>query len=93
MSGRQFVQGTVSVSTTATKIAAPVDGTGGIYLSNASGGVAVLLGASNVTATGATAGPSLAAGATVILPTASGAHDLYGITASGTATVSYIYPA
>lgn len=92
MANATYVQGTVSVGTTATKIASPADGTGGIYLTN--GGSAVLiLGGSTVTATGLTEGPSLASGASIILPTAGGAHDLYGITASGTAAVSFIYPA
>lgn len=93
MANATYVQGTVSVGTTATKIATPTDGTGGIYLSNASGGQTVFLGGPSVTASSATAGPSMAAGATLILPTAAGAHDLYAITASSTSNVSFIHPA
>jgi hypothetical protein len=88
----QYVQGTVSVGTTATLVALP-DKSGGIFVSNASGGSVVFFGGSSVTASGATAGPSLAAGSSLLLPTAGPAHGLYGVTASGTATVSYIFPA
>jgi hypothetical protein len=96
MADLQYTQGTVTVGTTATLIASPGSGTGGIYVMN-TGSVAVVLGGSNVTATGAKAGVSLAAtgtsGSAVLIPTAEPAHDLYGIVASGTSTVAFIYPA
>lgn len=90
MSGQPYVQGQVTVGTTATLIASP-SGPGGIYLSNGSG-AAVVLGGSTVTATGATAGPTLPVSTNIILPTTSPAHDLYGVVASGTTTVSFAYP-
>jgi hypothetical protein len=54
---------------------------------------AVFLGGSSVTATGATAGLQLAAGDTLRVPT-TGAESLvlYGIVASSTANVSYLFP-
>lgn len=85
-----YAQATVSVGTTATLIATP--GPGGIYLTNG-GSAAVIFGGSTVTATGATAGPSLASGASILLPSGGPSHGLYGITASGTASVAYVYAA
>lgn len=92
MSNGAYVQGTVSVGTTATLIASPgKGGTAGIFLSNG-GSAAVILGGATVTATGATEGVSLASGSTILLPTAGPPRDLYGITSSGTAAVSFVYP-
>lgn len=88
MSNAPYVNGVTTVTTTATLIASP--GAGGIYLTN-TGAVPVILGGSLVTATGATSGPSLAAGASIIFPATGEAHDLYGITASGTTTVAFAY--
>lgn len=89
MANQPYVQGTVSVGTTATLIASP--GPGGVYVYN-NGSAAVVLGGSTVTATGATQGATLASGAGLILPSDGPAHDLYGITATGTASVSFVYP-
>lgn len=87
MANPTYIQGTVTVGTTPTKIATIDAGTGGVYLSATA---SVVLGGSNVTTTGATAGPTL--GTTgLIFPTAGGPVDLYGITASGTASVSFAY--
>lgn len=91
MANAPYAQGTVTVGNTATLIASPGAGTGGIYLSNSSGAT-VFLGGANVAASGAHAGPTLAASATILLPTAGAPHDLYGITASSTSAVSYLYP-
>lgn len=91
MANAPYVQGTVSVGSTATLIASPGYGTGGIYVYNG-GSNAVILGGNTVTASGATAGVSLAASAGLTIPTAGPFHDLYGITASGSSNVSFIYP-
>lgn len=90
MANATYVQGTTTVGTTATKVASPDAGTGGLYLTN-TGAVTVVLGGSDVTATGAKAGPSLAAGASIIFPTSAGPTDLYGIVASGTTTVAWAW--
>jgi hypothetical protein len=92
MSG--YKNGVVSVGTTATLIAsigsAPENG--GVVVQN-NGSVAVFVGGPTVTATGATAGPQIAANGTLTIPT-TGAEplSLYGVVASATANVSYIYP-
>jgi hypothetical protein len=89
-----FKQGIVSVGTTATLIctvgAAPEND--GVMVQN-NGSTPVLLGGSTVTTTGATAGIQIAASATMTIPT-TGAEPLalYGIVASGTANVSYLFP-
>lgn len=85
-----YQQGTVTVASTATLIALPDCGTGGIYLSN-TGAVDVFLGGSDVTASGAKGGPKLASGASLIFPTSAGPTKLYGITASSTSTVAYSF--
>lgn len=85
-----YVQGTTTVGTSATKIAAVDAGTGGVYLTNTGSGD-VFLGGSNVTTSGATAGPKLAAGASIIFPSSAGPTDLYGIVATGTTTVAWSF--
>jgi hypothetical protein len=87
MANQPYANGVVTVGSTPTLIASP-GLPGGIYLTN-TGAVTVTLGGSGVTAT---TGPTLAAGASILLPTAGPAHDLYGITASST-TVTYTFPA
>jgi hypothetical protein len=93
MANAPYYQGTVTVGSTATLIASPGDGTGLIAVQN-TGSVAVTLGGSNVTTAGATAGITLPGTMTspVLLPSARGLHDLYGICASST-TVAFLYPA
>jgi len=90
MANATYLQGTTTVGTTATLIASPDCGTGGIYLTN-TGSATVYLGGASVTTSGATAGPSLAAGASLIFPTSKGPSDLYGIVATGTTTVAWAY--
>lgn len=90
-----YKNGVVSVGTTATLIysvgSAPEND--GVLVNN--GGSATLyLGGSTVTAnTASTGGFPVAAGATVTVPT-TGAEplSLYGIVASGTANVAYLFP-
>lgn len=82
-------QGTVTVGTTATLLVPGGASAGPVLVQNGSGG-AVFFGDSSVTATGATAGPSVAASASATLP-GSGTHGLYGIVASGTSSVSFLY--
>jgi hypothetical protein len=89
-----FNQGLVSVGTTATLIctvgSAP-ENDGGLVQNN--GSTPVFLGGSTVTASGATAGVQVAAGATVTVPTTGAERlSLYGILGSGTANVSYLFP-
>lgn len=90
-----FQQGTVSVGTTATVICTvgSTPENDGVLVQN-NGSAAVFLGGPSVTATGATAGLQVAAGDTVRVPT-TGADTLvlYGIVASSTAPVSYLFPA
>lgn len=89
-----YNQGTVSVTTTATKIATMQKESGGVLIAN-QGSVTVYLGGSTVTAnTAATGGFPLAANASVLVPTdGDESRDLYAIVASGTANVSFLQPA
>lgn len=86
--GDTYVQGTVTVGTTPTLICEPDAGTGGVALYASAD---VVLGGSDVTATGATAGPTVKATTFVVFPTSAGPTKLYGVVATGTATVSYSY--
>lgn len=85
----------VSVGTTATLIATPSSApdVDGILIQNL-GAVTVYLGTSTVTAgTTSTGGYQLAASASVLVPTTgASAEALYGITASSTANVAFLYP-
>jgi len=83
-----YVQGTVTVGTTATKICSVDAGTGGVAIYASA---AVVIGGAGVTATGATAGPTVPATTFVVVPTSKGPTDLYGIVASSTSTVSFAY--
>ena len=89
-----YKQGVVSVGTSPTVIATigAAPETGGIVVQN-NGSAAVFLGGSNVTSSGATAGVQLATGATLTIPT-TGAEPLtlYGVVATATQNVSYIFP-
>jgi len=90
-----YQNGVVSVGTTAVLIATPSSAPdiSGILIQNL-GAVAVFLGASTVTAnTASTGGYSLAAGTSVLVPTTGASSEaLYGITASSTANVAWLYP-
>lgn len=84
-----YVTGQVAVSTTATLIVDtgyPFDSDGVLLTASA----ACYIGGPDVTTT---TGYPLAANTPTLIPTtASGSGGLYGITASGTATVSFISP-
>lgn len=82
------------VGTTATLIATvgAEPENGGLLIQN-NGSAAVFVGGPSVTTSGAPAGVQIAANGTLTIPT-TGAEplSLYGIVASGTCSVSYIYP-
>jgi hypothetical protein len=89
-----YKQGVVSVGTSATLIATvgAYPETGGLVVQN-NGAVAVFVGGPTVTASGATAGVQIAANGTLTVPTTgSEPLALYGIVASSTANVSYLFP-
>jgi hypothetical protein len=90
-----YSNGVVSVGTTATLIATPSSApeTGGILIQNL-GSVTVYLGGSTVTAgTTSTGGLQLAANGVITVPTTGANNEpLYGITASSSANVSWLYP-
>jgi hypothetical protein len=84
MANQPYVSGQVTVGTTATLIASP-GGLGGITLLCSA---ATTVGGAGVTTSTGVALPTTL----VTLPTEGPAHDLYGVVATGTSTVSYIYP-
>jgi hypothetical protein len=90
-----FKNGVVSVGTTATLIAAQgsTPENSGVLIQNL-GAVTLYLGGSTVTAgTTSTGGLQVAANATVNVPTTGAASEaLYGIVASSTANVAYLFP-
>jgi hypothetical protein len=90
-----YQHGVVSVGTTATQIASPgsVPENAGVLIQNL-GTAAVYLGGSTVTAgTTSTGGLQVAQNAIVSVPTTGAASEpLYGIVASGTANVAYLFP-
>lgn len=88
-----YEQGTVSVGTTATLVCTVGTENDGALIQN-NGSAAVFLGGPGVTTSGATQGVQLAASATVAVPSVGGStHDLYAVVATGTADVSYLFPA
>lgn len=88
-----YLSGTATVAA-ARSVLVTTGSPGGVLVQN-NGSVAVFLGGSAVTAdTAATGGISVAAGASVTVPTAGGAKaDLYAVVASGTAAVAWLSPA
>jgi hypothetical protein len=78
--------GTITIGTSATLICDSTWNGGGVVVQN-TGDVAVILGDADVAASGDTAGPSLAAGATLTIPRPG---QLYGVVASGTGTVAFL---
>ena len=90
-----YKNGVVSVGTTATLIATPGSAPeqGGVLIQNL-GSSTLYLGGSTVTAgTTSTGGLQVAANASVSVPTTGSASEsLYGIVASGTANVAYLFP-
>jgi hypothetical protein len=78
--------GTVTISTEPTLICTLAWNSGGVVVQN-TGAAEVILGGPAVSASGAAAGPSLAAGAALTVP---GPGPLYGIVASATGTVAFV---
>jgi hypothetical protein len=88
-----YAQGAVSISAIATLVCQVGPENDGVLVNN-SGSATVYLGGRSVTASGAAQGIPLLANATITVPSlGSVTHSLYAITASGTSTVSYLYPA
>lgn len=83
MANQPYVSGQVTVGTTATLIASPP---GPIAISCSA---ATVVGGAGVTTS---TGLSVPATTVVTIPGDGPAHDLYGVVASGTATVSFVYP-
>lgn len=90
-----YNHGSVTVGTTPTLIAfspASEYGTSPIEVTN-TGSVTVYLGGPTVSATaGANQGLPLTANASLEVPTSRLANPLYGVVASGTGTVNYLWP-
>lgn len=90
-----MVNGVVSVGTTATLIATPgsVPENDGVLIQNLGSGVLYLGGATVTANTASTGGLQVAANTTVNVPcTGAAADGIYGIVASSTANVAYLYP-
>ncbi len=88
-----YTQGSVSVTSTATLVCQVGPENDGVLVFNG-GSATVYLGGKSVTASGAAQGIPLAASATINVPSlGSVSHSLYAITASGTSTVNYLFPA
>jgi hypothetical protein len=84
-----YVNGTVTVTTTAA-VALTVSPAQSVILQNTSA-AAIFLGGSTVTSSGANIGYSLAAGASLALPSVNEQpHALYGVVASGTGNLVYL---
>lgn len=91
MANPPYLHGTVTVSSTATLVCSPAASSGGVVIQN--GATAIFLGGPGVTSSGATQGVSVAANATLVVPTVGYApHDLWAITASGSSSVSFLFP-
>jgi hypothetical protein len=89
MSLANYSNGSTTVGTTATLVCSVDPEADGVLVQNG-GSVAVVFGGADVTAT---TGISVAANATLLIPSIGGvAHELYGVTASSTAAVTYLYP-
>jgi hypothetical protein len=89
MSLANYSNGATTVSSTATLVCTVDPESDGVLVQN-NGSVAVVFGGADVTAT---TGISVAAAATLLIPSIGGfQHQLYGITASSTAAVTYLYP-
>jgi hypothetical protein len=86
-----YNQATTTVTTSATAIAlVEADATGVLVQNN--GSVLIYLGGPTVTSSGATQGVSVAAGATLLIPsTGSVPNTLYAVAASSTAAVAVLF--
>jgi hypothetical protein len=86
-----FVNGLVTVTTAPTAIVS-VGERGGIIIQN-NGSAAVFLGGANVAVTGVGTGISLAAGATIFIPSAGSiSATLFGVVAAASQPVVYLFP-
>lgn len=83
-----YTHGSVSVGTAATQIVAVQNTLSGILVQN-NGASPVFVGGATVTTSGATQGVQVAANASLLVPGAPG-DVLYGVVASGTATVAFL---
>lgn len=88
-----YSQGSVTVTSTATLVCQVGPEQDGVIVTN-TGSAQVFLGGRTLTASGATQGIPLAANATITVPSlGSVTHSLFAVTASGTSTVNFLYPA
>lgn len=86
-----YFNGLVTVGTAPTAICS-VGARGGVVFQN-NGSAAVFLGGPNVAVSGATTGISVAAGATLFVPSVgTNPATLYGVVASATAPVVFLFP-
>lgn len=91
MANQSYANGSVSVTTTATKVCTvPAENDDLLVYCSA----AAVFGGPSVTATGATAGVTVPATTLTRIPSIGGVvHDLYAIVASSTSTVAFMFPA
>jgi hypothetical protein len=86
-----FTNGQVTVTTSPTPLCT-IAGRGGVLIQN-NGSAPVFLGGLGVAVSGAGTGISVAAGATVFVPTAgSGTVILYGVVATSSQPVVFLFP-
>jgi hypothetical protein len=89
MSLGNYSNGSTTVGSTATLVCSVDSESSGVLVQN-NGSVAVVFGGADVTSS---TGISVAAAATLFVPSIAGtAHELYGITASSTAAVTFLFP-
>lgn len=88
-----YQSGTVSVTTAATLICT-VDKAGGVLIQNNGSGSLYVGGASVTSDTTATGGLKIAAGAIQLIPSSASSTGsaLYGIVATSTANVAFVFP-
>jgi hypothetical protein len=88
-----YAHGTVTVTSTPAVLCTVGLESDGVIIAN-TGAATVFLGGRTVTATGATAGVPLAAGASMTVPSVGGlTHALFAVTASTSSTVAFLFPA
>lgn len=90
MANESYAQGTVTVTTAATKVCTvPTENDDVLVYCSA----ATVFGGPSVTATGATGGVTVPATTLTHIPSVGGVvHDLYAIVGTSTSTVSYLFP-
>jgi hypothetical protein len=86
-----YNSGQVTVTTAPTPICSVAE-RGGIVIQN-TGSAAVFLGGSNVAISGANTGISVAAGATLFIPSVgTNAEPLFGVVASASQPIAFLFP-